>query len=46
MTTTTLNKNKICIRVDLGAILDQYLGKEALKELILEEGIVFDNDLP
>ena len=30
---------------DLGAVLDQYLGGEELKELILEEGNVFGNDL-
>lgn len=30
----------------LGAILDEYLGREELEELILEGGNVFDNDLP
>ena len=29
-----------------GTILDQYLSREELEELILEEGNVFDNDLP
>ena len=32
--------------VDLGANLNQYLGREELEELILDEGNVFDNDLP
>ena len=31
---------------DPGAVLDQYLDKEELEELILEEGNVFNNDLP
>ena len=35
-----------CIGEDPSAILDQSLGGEELKELILEEGNVFDNDLP
>ena len=30
----------------MSSFLDQYLGGEELKELILEEGNVFDNDLP
>ena len=30
----------------LGANVDQYLGREELKELTLEEGNVSDNDLP
>jgi hypothetical protein len=32
--------------VDVGTNLDQYLGREELEELILDEGNVFDNDLP
>jgi hypothetical protein len=31
---------------DLGAVLDQYLGREELEELILEEENVLNNDLP
>ena len=30
----------------MSSFLDQYLGGEELEELILEEGNVFDNDLP
>ena len=30
---------------DSSAVLDQYLGKEELRELIMKEGNVFKNDL-
>ena len=30
----------------MSSFLDQYLGGEELEELMLEEGNVFDNDLP
>ena len=30
----------------MSSFLDQYLGGDELEELILEEGNVFDNDLP
>jgi hypothetical protein len=31
---------------DPGAVLDQYLGGEELEELIMEDGNIFDSDLP
>ena len=31
---------------DLSIVLDQYMGGEELEEPIVEEGNVFDNDLP
>jgi hypothetical protein len=43
---TTLNKTNFCIGDNLCIVLDQYLSKEELEELILEEGNVCDNDLP
>ena len=30
----------------MSSFLDQYLGGEELEEMILEEGNVFNNDLP
>jgi hypothetical protein len=41
----TLNKTNFCIGDNPGVILDQKLGGEELKNLILEEGNVFNNDL-
>ena len=41
-----VEQDELCIGDDPCAILDQYLGEEELEELILEEGSVFDNDLP
>jgi hypothetical protein len=45
-TWTDIKHDGFRIGDDLGAVLDQYLGKEHLKELIMEEGNVFNNDLP
>ena len=45
VTRVDVEQDKFCIEDDPDAILDQYVGGEELKELILEEGNVFDNDL-
>ena len=37
---------RFCIGDNSGVVLDQCLGGEELGELILEEGIVFDNVVP
>ena len=41
-----VEQNEICIGDDPSIVLDQYLCGEELEELVLEEGDVFDNDLP
>ena len=41
-----IEQDEFCIRDDPGVVSDQYLGGEELEELILEEGNIFDNDLP
>ena len=45
-TWTDVEQDEFHIRDDLGVVLNQYLGRKDLKELIMEEGNVFDNDLP
>ena len=40
-----VEQDKFCIGEDPSAVLNQYLGREQLEELILEEGNIFDNDL-
>ena len=41
-----IEQDEFCIGDDPSVVLDQYLGREELKKLILEEGNIFDNDLP
>lgn len=41
-----VEQDKFRIGHDTSTILDQYIGREELEELILEEENVFNNDLP
>lgn len=42
-----IEHDKFCITDDPHAVLDQYLDREKLEELILEEGnVFFVNDVP
>ena len=40
-----VEQDGFCIGDDPSAVLDQYLVREELEELILEKGNVFNNDL-
>ena len=41
-----IQEDEFCIEDNLGLIVDQNLGGEQLTKFNLEEGNVFDNDLP